>query len=64
MTKEYSKAILQTTCFRNKVLKHNTDLNKVLYNKQRNYCAFLLRKKQKEYLAKLNEKAITHNKTF
>ena len=50
MTKAYSKAILQRTCFRNKFLKNPTDLNKVLYNKQRNYCASLLRKKKKNTL--------------
>ena len=56
MTKAYSKAIMQRTRFRNKFLKNPTDLNKVLYNKQRNYCVSLLRKEKKEYFAKLNEK--------
>ena len=47
MTEAYSKAILQRTCFRNKFLKNPTDLNKVLHNKQKNYCASLLRKKKR-----------------
>ena len=64
MTKAYSKAIMQRTRFRNKFLKNPTDLNKVLYNKQRNYCVSLLRKEKKEYFAKLNEKEITGNRKF
>ena len=64
MTKVYSKAIMRRTRFRKKFLKNPTDLNKVLYNKQRNYCVSLLRKEKKEYFAKLNEKAITDNRKF
>ena len=64
MTKAYSKAIMQRIRFRNKFLKNPTDLNKVLYNKQRNYCVSLLRKEKKEYFAKLNEKEITENRKF
>ena len=63
MIKAYSKAIMQRTHFRNKFLKNSTDLNKALYNKQRNYCVSLLRK-EKNYFAKLNEKEITNNRTF
>ena len=47
MAKAYSKAIMQRTRFRNKFLKNPTDLNKVLDNKQRNYCVSLLRKEKK-----------------
>ena len=47
MTKAYSKAIMQRTSFRNRFLKNPTDLYKVLYNKQRNYCVSLLRKEKK-----------------
>ena len=46
----HSKAIMQRTYFRNKFLKNPTDLNKVLYNKQRNYCVSFLRKEKKNTL--------------
>ena len=64
MTKAYSKAIMQRTRFRNKFLKNPNDQNKLLYNKQRNYCVSLLRKKKKEYSARLNEKGNTNNRKF
>ena len=34
------------------------------HNKQRNWCASLLRKEKKKYFANLNEKDITDNKNF
>ena len=64
MTKAYSKAIMQSTRFRNKFLKNPNDQNKLLYSKQRNYCVSLLRKEKKEYFARLNEKDITDNRKF
>ena len=33
MTKTFSKAIMQRTCFRNKFLKNGTNQNKLIYNK-------------------------------
>ena len=50
MTKAYSKAIMQRTHFRNKFFKNPTELNKVLYNKQRNYWVSLLEKEKKNAL--------------
>ena len=47
MTKTFSKAIMQKTRFRNKFLKNPTDQNKLIYNKQRNFCVSLLRKVEK-----------------
>ena len=64
MTKAYSKAIIHRTRLRSKFLKNPTDSNKVLYNRQRNYCVSLLRKEKKEYFANLNEKTITDNRKF
>ena len=64
MTKAYSKAIMHRTRLRNKFLKNPTDSNKVLYNRQRNYCVSLLRKEKREYFANLNEKTITDNRIF
>ena len=64
MTKTFSKAIMQKTRFRNKFLKNPTDENKLIYNKQRNFCVSFLRKEKKEYFAKSNEKDITDNRKF
>ena len=50
MTKTLSKAIMQRTRFRNKFLINPTDHNKLIYNKQRNFCASLLRKENKNIL--------------
>ena len=64
MIKTFSKAIMQRTHFRNKFLKNATDQNKLINNKQRNFCVSLLRKEKKEYFAKLNENDITDNRKF
>ena len=64
MTKAYSKVIMRRTRFRNKFLKNPNDQNKLLYNKQRNYCVSLLKKEKKEYFARLNETDITGNRKF
>ena len=64
MIKTFSKAIMKRTHFRNKFLKNATDQNKLINNKQRNFCVSLLRKEKKEYFAKLNEKNITDNWKF
>ena len=64
MTKACSKAIMQRTRFRNKFLKNPNDQNKLLPNKQRNYCVSLFRKEKKEYFSRLNEKDITDNRKF
>ena len=64
MTETFSKAIMQKTRFRNKFLKNPADQNKLIYNKQRNFCVSFLRKEKKEYFAKSNEKDITDNRKF
>ena len=64
MTKAYSKVIMRRTRFRNKFLKNPNDQNKLLYNKQRNYCVSFLKKEKKEYFARLNETDITGNRKF
>ena len=63
MTKTYSKAIIQRTRFRNKLLENPTDLNKVL-NRQKKLLYFPSEKERKEYFSKLNEKAIIKNGKF
>ena len=64
MTKALSKAMMQRTRFRNKLLKNPTTENRLIYNRQRNFCLSFLRKEKREYFANLNEKDITDNRTF
>ena len=64
MTKAFSRAVMQRTRLRNKFLKNPSEENKLLYNKQRNFCVSLLRKEKREYFAKMNEKDISDNRTF
>ena len=64
MTKALSKTIMQRTRFRNKFLKNPTTENRLIYNRQRNFCLSLLRKGKREYFANLNKKDITDNRTF
>ena len=64
MTKALSKAIMQRTHLRNKLLKNPTNQYRLSYSKQRNSCLSLLKKEKKEYLANLNKKDITDNRKF
>ena len=64
MTKVLSKAVMQRTHFRNKFLKDLTTENRLIYNKQRNFCLSLLRKEKRECFANLNKKDTTDNRTF
>ena len=52
------------TRLRNKFLKNKTETNKVYYNKQRNFCVYLLWEAKKDYYGDLNEKYMTDNKRF
>ena len=64
MTKAFSRAVMQRRRLRNKFLKNPSEENKLLYNKQRNFCVSLLRKEKKEHFAKINEKDISDNRKF
>ena len=64
MNRELSKAIITRTRLRNKFFKEKTVENRKNYNKQRNYCATLLRNVKKEFYDSLDEKHVTDNKTF
>ena len=52
MTKTYSKAIIQRTRFRNKLLENPTDLNKAL-NRQKKTTVFPFRERKKRILFKI-----------
>ena len=64
MTKQLSKETMKRSRLRNNFLRNRTEENKILYNRQRNYCVSLLRKSKKGYYENLNIKNVTDNKLF
>ena len=48
----------------NRFLKHRSDENRRLFQKQRNKCVSLLRKAKKEYFSSLNINKVVDNKSF
>ena len=61
---EISKEIMIRSRMRNRFLKHRSDENRRLFQKQRNKCASLLRKVKKEYFSSLNISKVEDNKSF
>ena len=64
MTKQLSKETMKRSRLRSNFLRNRTEENKILYNRQRNYCVSLLRKSKKGYYENLNIKNVTDNKLF
>ena len=64
ITKEYTKAVMTRSRFRNKYLLNRTPENKFNFTQQRNFCVNLLRKIKREYYNSLNINKITDNKKF
>ena len=56
MTKQLSKEIMKRPRLRNNFLRNRTEENKILYNRQRNYCVSLLQKSKRGYYENLNIK--------
>ena len=63
MNKRLSKEFTTRSRLRNKFLKTKTDANTKVYNKQRNYCVSLFRRK-KSFFNNLDTKKIVDNKRF
>ena len=61
---EISKAIMNRSRMKNRFLKHRSDKNRRLFQKQRNKCVSLLRKAKKGYFSSLNVNKIVGNKSF
>ena len=61
---EISKAIMIRSWKRNRFLKHRSDENRRLFQKQRNMCVSLLRKAKKEYFSPSNINKVVENKSF
>ena len=64
MNRSIKKEIMNRSRLKNKFLKENSEENRLAYNKQRNLCTSLLRKKKKAYFENLDSSKITDNKTF
>ena len=64
INKPLCKAIMIRSKLRNKYLKLKTTESHEAYQKQRNYCASLLRKNKKGFYENLNPSLIADNKTF
>ena len=64
MNKTLSKAIMTRSRLRNKFLKNPNVINKINYNKHRNFCVNLLRKEKKKYFDNIDVSLITDNKQF
>ena len=62
MNKDILKAIMTRTRSRNRFLKEPTQMNRLAYKKQRNYCVSLMRQNKKQYYGSLNVNHITDNK--
>ena len=55
---------LRNKFIKNKFLKYRTETNRVCYNKQRNFCVYLLRKTKKDYYGNVSEKDMIDNTRF
>ena len=64
MNKTLSKAFMHRSKLKNKFNKNPTDVNKRLYNKQRNYCVSLLNKEKRKYYNDLDPLIIGDNIKF
>ena len=64
MNKDIHKAIITRTRLRNRFLKEPTQMKRLAYKKQRNYCVSLMRQNKKQYYGSLNVNHITDNKNF
>ena len=64
MNKYIHKAIMIRTRLRDRFLKEPTQMKRLAYKKQRNYCVLLMCQSKKQYYGSLNVNHITDNKNF
>ena len=64
INKDIHKAIMTRMRLRNRFLKETTQMNRLAYKKQRNYCDSLMRQNKKQYYGSVNVNHITDNKNF
>ena len=64
ITKTLSKEIMKRSRLRNKFLNTKNDVDRKVYNKQRNYVVSPLRKDKKDFYGNLNISKVTDNRVF
>ena len=64
MNKDLSRAFMCRSKLKNQFNKNPTEANKILYNKQRNYCVSLVKKERRKYYNDLDPKILEDNRTF
>ncbi len=64
MNKTLSKEFMHRSKLKNKYHKNPTEINKLLYKKQRNFCVNLLRKQKKNYYNNSDIKIFADNRKF
>ena len=64
ITKTLSKEIMKRSRLRNKFLNTKSDIDRKVYNKQRNYVVSLLRKEKKDFYGNLDISKVTYNRVF
>ena len=64
ITKTLSKEIMKRSRLRNKFLHTKSDIDRKVYNKQRNYVVSLLRKEKKDFYGNLDISKMTDNRVF
>ena len=64
MNKAIAKGVMDRTRVRNKFLKTRSAVNKLAYNRQRNYCVSLTCKLKRHYCNNLDNRNVTDNKLF
>ena len=62
--KQLPKEIMKRSRLRNNFLRKRTEENKILYNRQRNYCVSLLQKSKRGYIENLNIMNVTDNTNY
>ena len=64
MSKKFSNEIMKRSRLRNKFLNTKSDIDRKVYNKQRNYVVSLLRNDKKNFHSNLDAKIVTDNRAF
>ena len=64
MNKDIHKALMNRTRLKSRCLKESILMNRLAYNKQRNYCISLMCENEKQYYGYLNVNRITDNKNL
>ena len=64
INKTINEEIMESSRLRNKCLSTKSDIDKKVYNKQRNLCVSLIRREKENFYNNISTRDITDNKTF